>query len=81
MLEVYGCLDEVVDVEWRAAVGAAGVVLYVLYFMEPGVDSSPGRLIGHGGARAGDTVDDEDGVGHGIGGDEFDVGLLWETVH
>jgi hypothetical protein len=69
MLEVDGRLDEVVDVEWRAAVGAAGVVLDVLYFMKPGVDSSPGRLIGYGSTCAGDTVDDEDGVGHRIGGD------------
>lgn len=81
MLKVYGGLDDVVDVKWRAAIGAAGVMLDVLYFVELGVNSSPGGLVGHRCASTGDAVDDEDGVGHGIGRDQFDVGFLWEIVH
>ena len=58
-----GGFDVVVDVEGRAAVGAAVVVDDLFYFIFFRVDSSPGGLVGDGDSVARDAVDDDDGVG------------------
>jgi hypothetical protein len=47
MLEIDCDFDEVVDVEGRAAIGAAIAVLDLLHFVLPGVHLSPGRPVGH----------------------------------
>ena len=57
------------------------MILDVLYFMHFRVGSTPGRLVRYGSSSAGDTVDDEDCVCHGIGRDKFDVGFFRKGVH
>lgn len=69
MLEMDGDLDEVVNVERGAPVGASVVVFDLFNFVPLGVDPPPNGFIRYGGACTRDAVDDEDGVGHGIGGD------------
>ena len=69
MLEMDGDLDEVVNVERGAPVGASVVVFDLFNFVPLGVDPPPNCFIRYGCACTRDAVDDEDGVGHGIGGD------------
>jgi len=72
-------LDEGVDVEGGAAIGAAVVVFDLFHLILLGMHPPPKRLVGHRSPRGGHAVYYEDGVRHRIRRDQLYVRLL--TAH
>ena len=81
MLKVDSGLYEAVNVERRTTVGAAVVAANLLDCAVPRVYLAPGGPVGHGGTSARDAVDDKDGVGHGVRGDQLYARLFHKVRH
>ena len=81
MLIVDCHLDDVVDIERRTSIGTVVLVFDLFRIIFFRVDLPPRRLIRHRCTCTRNAIDDENGVGHGIGGYKFDIGLFGGSGH